>query len=166
MDMNVNLITGRQIHLSFNQPCPHEFILEELSRQTELLPNKLMLVKNGEVIKEMNSHAIEGPGDIWLVPRVRAGVQLHIRLFSGVILSVEVDLDEDTIFNLKEKISEKNGIETSDQILIFKERSLNDDELKLSSAGIQKGDMLNLTLKNNDASVKVEPKESSCCCFL
>ena len=166
MDINVNLITGRQIHLSFNQPCPHEFILEEISRLTEFLPKNLMLVKNGENIKEINSHMIDSPGDIWLIPRVRAGIQLHIRLFSGVILSVEVDLDEDTIFNLKEKISEKNGIETSDQILIFKERSLDDDEMKLSAAGIQKGDMLNLTLRNNDNSVKEEPKESSCCCFL
>ena len=166
MDMNVNLITGRQIHLSFNQPCSHELILKELVRQTELLLDKLMLVKNGEKIKEINSHVIDSPGDIWLIPRVRAGVQLHVKLFSGVILSVEVDLDEDTIFNLKEKISEKNGIETSDQILIYKERSLDDDEMKLSAAGIQKGDMLSLTLRNNDNSVKEEPKQYSCCCFL
>ncbi|KAI6656638.1 Ubiquitin C [Oopsacas minuta] len=166
MDLNVNLVTGRYLQLKLNQPSSHELILEKISDLTKIPPNKQMLVKNGKVIKEINPIVIESPGDIWLISKVRAGVIVHVKLFSGVILSVEVELDEDTIFNVKEKIAEKQDIETSKQALFFKDRSLDDDELKLSAAGIQKGDVLNLMLKTDDSSVRVEEKSSSCCCFL
>ena len=166
MELNLQLITGRLIHLKLIEESSHDSILEKISYITKLKPTQQTLVKNGQVVKSLDRDLIQSPGNIWLIPTVKAGVIIHVKLFSGVILSVEVELDEDTIYNLKEKIAEKQDIETSTQVLVFKERVLDDDELKLSAAGIQGGDMMHLTLKLDDKSLKDDTKQSGCCCFL
>ena len=166
MELNLQLITGRLINLKVKEQSSHNSILEKISCLTKLKPSQQTLVKNGQIVNNLDKDLIESPGIIWLIPTVRAGVIIHVKLFSGVILSVEVELDEDTIYNLKEKIAEKQDIETSTQILLFKERVLDDDELKLSAAGIESGDMMHLTLKLDDKSVKSESNGSGCCCFL
>ena len=159
----MQLITGRLINFKFSEESSHKSILEEISRITKINPNRQTLVKNGHVVRNLDKQLIEAPGDIWLIPTVKAGAIIHVKLFSGVILSVEVDLDEDSIYSLKEKIAAKQDIEPGTQVLLFKERVLDDDELNLSAAGLQSGDMMHLSLKLDDKSTRSEPSTAKCC---
>ena len=165
MDFIVQSLSGTVLHLNINEKSSIQDLHQTIYEHTNIESNHQRLIKNGKIVETIDKDFLAKPGTIWLVPKIRAGTSIHVK-HVGVILTVEVDLDEDCVYNLKVKIGEKRGVETSNQILIFKGRTLDDDDMKLSAAGIQKGDMLQMEVKVEDTSVKVEPEGAKCCCFI
>ena len=165
MDFIVQSLSGTVLHLNIDEKSSIQDLHQTIYEHTNIESNHQRLIKNGEIVETIDKDFLAKPGTIWLVPKIRAGVAIHVK-YVGVILSVEVDLDEDSVYDLKEKIQDKQDVEANNQIIIFKGRTLDDDDMKLSAAGIQKGDILQMEVKVEDPSVKVETEGAKCCCFV
>ena len=80
--------------------------------------------------------------------QIRAGVLLYIKTFQGNTLTIEVDLDYDTVAVVKNKIEDKIGISKDEMILVFNDNDMLNDR-SLRSYGLKREDTIHLVPKRD-----------------
>ena len=80
--------------------------------------------------------------------KIRAGVLLYIKTFQGNTLTIEVDLDYDTVAVVKNKIEDKIGISKDEMILVFNDNDMLDDR-SLRTYGLKREDTIHLVPKRD-----------------
>ena len=123
-------------------------IMEEIG----IPPHQQLLMFNSQEIEDerrtLESYGINNDSIVELVIRRTHGNERHIyaKMRSGV--RIVVDISEDTITDVKEKIKEMTGIPVDKQLITFGDTKLEGDH-KLSDFGVEHGSTVLMTTSSN-----------------
>ncbi|KAL5470920.1 hypothetical protein EMCRGX_G028979 [Ephydatia muelleri] len=87
-------------------------------------------------------------------------MQIFVKTLAGNIITLEVS-GTDTIANVKQKITDKEGIPVNQQRLVHDDKQLEDDDKTLDECGIKRENTIYIVLKNVEPSLEnpVSPKD-------
>ena len=139
-------MTGRVYSLSAGEGASVSSLKEDLSVLTGLTADQLELVSGSCLLRDPFS--LSAGQEIQLLSKIRAGAMLYIKTFQGTTITIEVDLDYDTVAVVKNKIEDRIGISKDEMILVFNDNDLA-DERNLRSYGLKREDTLHLVPKKN-----------------
>ena len=148
MDIVARCVTGRAYTLSVEEGGSVSALREDLSVLTGLSPDQLQLVSSSRLLRDPAPLQLSPGEEIQLLSKVRAGALLYIKTFQGTTITIEVDLDYDTIAVVKHKIEDRIGISKDEMILVFNDNDLS-DERNLRYYGLKREDTLHLVPKRN-----------------
>ena len=74
-------------------------------------------------------------------------MQIYVKTLAGHVIALEVS-GTDTIANVKQKVSDKEGIPPGQQRLVYEDKQLEDDEKTLDDYGIKRETTLYIVLKD------------------
>ena len=80
-------------------------------------------------------------------------MQIFVKTLAGNIITLEVS-GTDTIANVKQKITDKEGIPVNQQRLVHDDKQLEDDDKTLDECGIKRENTIYIVLKNVEASLE------------
>ena len=153
MAISIRCVTGRVYSLSVEEGVSVLSLKEELSLLTGLSPDQLQLISGSSLLRDSSPLHLPLGEEIQLLTTVRAGALLYIKTFQGTTITIEVDLDYDTIAVVKHKIEDRIGISKDGMILVFNDNDLA-DERNLRSYGLKREDTLHLVPRKD---IKQDP---------
>ena len=80
-------------------------------------------------------------------------MQIFVKTLAGNIITLEVS-GTDTIANVKQKITDKEGIPVNQQRLVHDDKQLEDDDKTLDECGIKRENTIYIVLKNVEPSLE------------
>lgn len=80
-------------------------------------------------------------------------MQIYVKTLAGNVITLEVS-GTDTIANVKQKISDKEGIPVNQQRLVFDTKQLDVDDKTLDQCGIKRENTIYIVLKDVERPVK------------
>ena len=79
-------------------------------------------------------------------------MQIFVKTLTGSIITLEVS-GTDTIGNVKQKITDKEGIPVNQQRLVYDDKQLENDDMTLDEYGIKRENTIHIVLKNIEGSL-------------
>ena len=148
MQIFVKTLTGRTMTVNIEGANTVAELKEKIREHEGIPADQQRLVFAGKCLEDdrvLNDYNIQKESTVHLLLRLRGGMQLFVKTLTGRTMTVNVE-GTSTVAELKEKITEREGIPAEQQRLVFAGKCLEDDRV-LSDYNIQKESTINLLLR-------------------
>ena len=148
MKIQINTTTGKSLTTEVEGKSTVGETKSTIYHILGLAPSEQNLIFSNQELEEtfsLEDYGIVNGNKLHLVPILKGGGQLLIKLLTGKIVKIEIDLEKNTVLELKKAIHPKIGMSHSSQKLLHKGKELR-NEKTLKDCNVSNGETLILIL--------------------